>query len=181
MGGGLVAITSGCSVVDLEIAFVIGIIGGIVYYASSQMLLRLHIDDVVDASPVHYFCGIWGVISAGLLAKPENVEMSYGIHESCGAFYKCHGHGGPQLAANLVFIIATSAWVGVIGCIVFGILKAAGCLRVSEETEDIGMDMAEHGGAAYESSYRKSIEAGMVYNNSNILPPPVEARSEATC
>ena len=52
-----------------------------------QLLACLHIDDVVDASPVHLFCGMWGTIAAGLFAKPDNVEMAYGTG-SCGLFYK---------------------------------------------------------------------------------------------
>jgi ammonia channel protein AmtB len=45
---------------------------------------------VVDASPVHFFCGMWGTIAAGLFAKPDNVKMAYGTG-SCGAFYKVIG------------------------------------------------------------------------------------------
>ena len=51
------------------------------------MLLKLKIDDVVDASPVHLFCGIWGTLAAGIFATPDNVEMAYGTG-SCGLFYK---------------------------------------------------------------------------------------------
>ena len=52
-----------------------------------QLLEKLEIDDVVDASPVHFFCGIWGTLAAGLFAKPENVEMAY-TTGSCGLFYE---------------------------------------------------------------------------------------------
>ena len=54
---------------------------------SIQLLVYIRVDDVVEASPVHFFCGIWGTMAAGLFAKPENVAMSYGTG-SCGLFYK---------------------------------------------------------------------------------------------
>ena len=46
---GLVAITSGAPLVNPEGAFVIGVISAGVYYTSAKLLLRLRIDDVVDA------------------------------------------------------------------------------------------------------------------------------------
>ena len=51
-----------------------------------QLLEKLKIDDVVDASPVHFFCGVWGTIAAGIFASPSNVEMAYGTG-SCGLVY----------------------------------------------------------------------------------------------
>ncbi|XP_063693862.1 uncharacterized protein LOC134825564 [Bolinopsis microptera] len=153
---GLVSITAGCSVVDVELAFVVGIIGGIIYFSSSQLLVFLRIDDVVDASPVHFFCGMWGTIAAGLFAEPDNVKMAYGTG-SCGLFYKCNGNGGKQLGANLVFILAVSAWVGLFAFIIFGLLSLMKLLRVSEETEKMGLDIKEHGGAAYEMNARRSV------------------------
>ncbi|XP_063692066.1 ammonium transporter 2-like [Bolinopsis microptera] len=156
---GLVSITAGCSVVDVEMAFLIGVIGGIVYYSASKLLTCLHIDDVVDASPVHLFCGIWGTIAAGLFAKPENVEMAYGTG-SCGLFYKCDGNGGKQFGANLVFILAVIAWVGIFAIIIFSILQILNMLRVSEETEKMGLDVKEHGGAAYEVTRKSRFSGG---------------------
>ncbi|KAL5246906.1 hypothetical protein ACHWQZ_G018946 [Mnemiopsis leidyi] len=173
---GLVSITAGCSVIDVELAFLTGIIGGIIYFASAQLLVYIRVDDVVEASPVHFFCGIWGTMAAGLFAKPENVEMSYGTG-SCGLFYKCNGNGGKQFGANMVFIIAVTAWVGVFAVLIFGILSLLKILRVSEETEKMGLDLKEHGGAAYEthrsvwkdhrsrSKTPKQIEEGVVINN----------------
>lgn len=52
--------------------------------------LSVQIDDVVDASPVHMFCGAWGVLAAGLLAEKDNYGESYYSDrqgECCGAFY----------------------------------------------------------------------------------------------
>merc|ERR1712224_1171191 len=52
--GGLVAITAGCSVVTPWAALIIGIIGGWVYLGMSKLLIKLRIDDAVDAIPVHF-------------------------------------------------------------------------------------------------------------------------------
>lgn len=46
---GLVAITAGAPLINPEGAFVIGVISAGVYYCSADMLLKLGIDDVVDA------------------------------------------------------------------------------------------------------------------------------------
>jgi Amt family ammonium transporter len=50
---GLVAITAGCSVVTPWAALIIGAIGGLVYIAGSKLLIKLKIDDAVDAIPIH--------------------------------------------------------------------------------------------------------------------------------
>ena len=42
-----------------------------------QLLVALKIDDVVDASPVHLFCGVWGAIATGLFCEPGTFMDSY--------------------------------------------------------------------------------------------------------
>lgn len=59
----------------------------IIVQTTNQLLEKLKIDDVVDASPVHLFCGAWGTIAAGLFAHPDNVAVAYGTG-SCGLFFK---------------------------------------------------------------------------------------------
>mmetsp|Transcript_17800 Transcript_17800/g.60733 ORF Transcript_17800/g.60733 Transcript_17800/m.60733 type:complete len:444 (-) Transcript_17800:126-1457(-) len=146
--GGLVSITAPCSVVEPFIAVFIGIIGGIVYFYSSKMLKKLKIDDPLDASPVHFFCGMWGVISCGLLASKGNVEAAYGTSpDDYGAFY---GGGGKQLGIQIAGTIAIAAWTCGMSAIMFFALKAMGVLRVSEEDELMGLDESHHGGAAYD-------------------------------
>ena len=56
---GLVAITAGCAVVEPWAAVVIGIIAGWLYIYASGLLIRLRIDDAVDAIPVHMVNGAW--------------------------------------------------------------------------------------------------------------------------
>lgn len=118
---------------------VIGVVGGVVYLASSKLLLKIQIDDVVNAIPVHFFCGIWGVISVSLFATKDNYSLAYyGDGDKCkGLFYGGHGNA---LGANLVFILAVIAWVGTTSFVLFyGIKKTIG-------DEDIGMDDSKHGG-----------------------------------
>ena len=43
-------------------AIIIGGIGGLVVYYGTRLLIRLKIDDVVGAIPVHGFAGIWGTL-----------------------------------------------------------------------------------------------------------------------
>jgi Amt family ammonium transporter len=67
--GGLVAITAGCADVEAHGAFWVGLIAAPVYLVlSSKPLVKLKIDDVIGASPVHLFCGMWRVIAPGLFA-----------------------------------------------------------------------------------------------------------------
>jgi Amt family ammonium transporter len=85
---GLVSITAPCPVVEPWAAIFIGLIGGGVYFSSCKLLLKLQIDDVVSASPVHMFCGMWGVLTPGLFATQKNWGMAYAtlagaVTESC--------------------------------------------------------------------------------------------------
>ena len=81
---GLVSITAGCGNVECGSAFAIGLVGAFVYQGSSMLLQKLKIDDPVDASPVHGFCGIWGVLAAGFLDWGKGLDQYHGWagHES---------------------------------------------------------------------------------------------------
>ena len=75
---GLVSITAGCGNVECGSAFAIGLVGAFVYQGSSMLLQKLKIDDPVDASPVHGFCGIWGVLAAGFLDWGKGIDQYHG-------------------------------------------------------------------------------------------------------
>lgn len=72
------SITAACPVVQPYAAVIIGSVGGFVYYLSSRLLQAWKIDDPLDASPVHFFCGMWGILAAGLFATKKNVLEVYG-------------------------------------------------------------------------------------------------------
>lgn len=149
---GLVAITAGCASVDTWAAVVIGVIAGWVYMFSSKLIIRLRIDDAVDAIPVHMFGGMWGVIAAGLFSKPELLARAFSLDAHVGWFYEWgRGSGdftliGTQLA-GVAFILG---WVGFTTGILFYTLNFMGMLRVSAFEEEAGMDISRHKGSAYD-------------------------------
>jgi Amt family ammonium transporter len=145
--GGLVAITAPCAVCDGYAAVFIGIIGAMIEYGSEKMLLKLKIDDVLSASPVHFFAGAWGVIASGLFATQANTSQAYGSSvDDYGAFY---GGGGKQLGIQISGVLAFAAWTCGMSAIMFFALKAANVLRVSVADEATGLDESHHGGSAY--------------------------------
>ena len=68
---GLVSITAGAYVLSPWSAILAGFVGSVVLWASSKLLLKLKIDDPLEAFPVHGACGAWGVIAVGLFADQE--------------------------------------------------------------------------------------------------------------
>ena len=149
---GLVAVTSSCSVIEPWAALICGFVGAFVYVFSAKLLLKLRIDDPLEAAPIHGFTGAWGVLYAGLMAKPEYLAEVYSRPNASGAFY---GKNGRLLGANIVGIIAIFAWTTVTISIVFGALKATGCLRISVEEEEAGIDISHHGGSAYTTDFKE--------------------------
>ena len=146
--GGLVSITGPCAVVEPYAAVIIGVIGGFVYFGSHNLLLKLKIDDPLDASPVHFFCGAWGVIASGLFATKEGVVLgAFANDQYYGAFY---GDDGTQLGIQFAGMAAIALWTCITSGVMFFVLKSMGILRVPPEDELAGLDESHHGGSAYD-------------------------------
>jgi Amt family ammonium transporter len=123
--GGLVAITAEPLTPTPLMAIIIGSIGGIIVIVGTEALTRFKIDDVVGAIPVHLFAGIWGTLAVPL----TNSGTSF----------------GPQLLGTA----SICAFVFVVSFIVWSIMKATIGIRISEEAEKEGTDIAETGVTAY--------------------------------
>ncbi len=122
---GLVSITAGPLDPSLFGALWIGAVGGIIVVVTIPMLDRMKIDDVVGAIPVHLIAGFWGT-----LAVP---------------FYT----DGTSFITQIVGFVTIGIFVTVVSAVVWMILKATMGIRVDEETEINGLDMAELGMEAY--------------------------------
>ncbi|SEG26256.1 ammonium transporter [Thalassococcus halodurans] len=120
---GLVSITAEPLAPSLFGSLITGGIGGVIVVFAVPMLDKMKIDDVVGAIPVHLIAGIWGTLAV--------------------AFYT--GNWGAQITG----IIAIGVFTFVVSAVVWFILKAVTGIRVSEEDEINGLDMAELGMEAY--------------------------------
>jgi len=63
---GLVSITACCNNVEMWAAIVIGIVGCIIYLIADRFLKKMQIDDPIEASQIHGFCGYWGCLAVGI-------------------------------------------------------------------------------------------------------------------
>ncbi len=122
---GLVAITAEPSTPTALEATLIGAIGGLIVVFAIITLDKLKIDDPVGAISVHGVAGAWG-----LLAVPLTNE-------------------GATITAQLIGLGAIFAWTFTASFVVWMILKVVMGLRVSEEEEYNGVDLAECGLEAY--------------------------------
>ncbi|PSL13871.1 ammonium transporter [Marinobacterium halophilum] len=122
---GLVAITADPLSPTALSSTLIGAIGGTLVVIAIITLDKLRIDDPVGAISVHGVVGIWGLLAVPL----NNADATFG--------------------AQLLGIVSIFGWVFVASLIVWLILKAVMGVRVSEEEEYEGVDLAECGMEAY--------------------------------
>ncbi|KPQ25990.1 MAG: ammonium transporter, Amt family [Halomonas sp. HL-48] len=122
---GLVAITADPLSPSALSATIIGAIGGLIVVAAIVTLDKVKLDDPVGAISVHGVVGIWGV-----LAVPLN-------------------NGDANFGAQIIGILGIFGWVFLASLVVWLILKAIMGIRVSEEEEYEGVDIAECGLEAY--------------------------------
>lgn len=189
---GLVAITSGCAVVQPWAAVVIGMIAGWFYLAGSHLLIKFRLDDAVDAIPVHLVNGIWGILATGLFADPGLLLDAYGRDKHAGWFYSW-GRGSADatlLAAQIVGLLFIVGWVAVLMFPFFLLLNYFGWFRADSLEELVGLDISYHGGSAvntdsgerqyeYVEAFRK--RQGLRKRRRRHLPPHQEdAAAEAT-
>merc|ERR1712183_1217696 len=134
----------------------IGLISGIVYVFSSKLLVKLKIDDAVDAIPVHFFCGIWGCIATGLFAEPSRLIKAYGVASGddlhAGWFYSWGRQSGDAnlLLCEFLGILFIIAWCVAIMYPFFFTLNMFGMFRVDPLDEEVGLDISHHKGSAYD-------------------------------
>eukprot|EP00501_MAST-03F_sp_TOSAG23-6_P000884 GSMAST32.ASY1.ANO1.920.1 assembled CDS len=76
---GAVSITASCGIVSPAASICIGVIGSLILLLFSWILEKFEIDDPLDASSVHGFCGIWGCLAVGIFATDEKVAAGLSI------------------------------------------------------------------------------------------------------
>lgn len=136
--GGLVGITAGCAYVDTWAAVVIGLIAGVVMIFGVRFVKDiLKVDDPVGAVTVHGICGAWGLLAVGIFASGYN-----GVEGLIVGNFE-------QLVPQIVGMLVAIAWGFGAGFVLFKGIDLTMGLRASEEEESQGLDIPEHGAAAY--------------------------------
>ena len=140
---GLVAITPAAGFVDVSGAIVIGLLVSVFcFFMVSVVKGKLGYDDSLDAFGVHGIGGIWGAFATGLFATPV-IQSAYS-----GAFA-----GNPkQLGIQLIAIITTLVYSGVLTAILFKIVEKTLGIRATENEEFAGLDITQHNEMAYNES-----------------------------
>ena len=122
---GLVSITAEPLTPSPLLATAIGAVGGVVVVASIVALDKLRIDDPVGAISVHGVVGIWGLLAVVL------------------------SNGDATLGAQVTGLFVILAWTFVASLAFWWLIRLVIGLRVSEEDEYEGIDLAECGMEAY--------------------------------
>lgn len=127
---GLVSITAGPNVITVPCSLIVGFIGGCIVVFSVLFFDKVKLDDPVGAVSVHGIAGIWGTIA---LALP---------------FFN-GGNTSVSIGSQIYGIVSVGAFAFIFSLVVFLALKFTLGVRVSEEEENEGLDVAEHGIDAY--------------------------------
>ena len=121
---GLVSITAGADAVGPWQSVIMGAIGGVIVVFSILFFDKIKIDDPVGAISVHGVVGIWGTIAVAIF-------------------------GGANFMSQIIGVVSVYSFAFLFSLVLFLILKVVMGVRVSDEEEAEGLDVAEHGAPAY--------------------------------
>ncbi|OGI04698.1 MAG: ammonia channel protein [Candidatus Melainabacteria bacterium GWF2_37_15] len=124
---GLVAITPAAGFVGPMASIAIGAVAGILCYMAVNLKSILRYDDSLDVVGVHGVGGTWGAIATGIFAATAS------------------------LSAQFISVIVAWVFAFTLTVIILKILDMTMGLRVTEEGENIGLDLCEHGERGYTS------------------------------
>lgn len=141
MVAGLVAITPACGTTGPVGAIVLGFLAAIAcFFFVTTVKHKMGYDDSLDVFGVHGVGGIIGAIGTGILAAPSLGGTGF-IAEG--------GTMGAQVWAQILGVVITIIWSGVVSFVALYICKAVTGLRVKEDEEREGLDLVSHGERAY--------------------------------
>ena len=130
---GLVAITPAAGFVTPAAAILIGFGAGIVCYAAAHLRARWKVDDALDVFAVHGVGGAFGAVATGIFAAEVGLLA---------------GNPG-QLIVQLVGVVAAGAYAVAVTAGILALVNLVTRIRVPSEAEERGLDLAQHGEAAY--------------------------------
>ncbi|REC47808.1 ammonium transporter [Chryseobacterium pennipullorum] len=127
---GLVAITPGCGFVNIQESLFIGFVTAIVSNTMLNLKPLKKIDDTLDVFACHGVGGIMGMILTAVFAHGENASLL---------------HGGVEVFLHhmaALFLVSVFTFFG--SLLLYKITDSIITLRVSEESENTGLDLSQH-------------------------------------
>ncbi len=140
MVAGLGTITPASGFVSPGGALALGCIAGAVCFFATQWFKRyLHIDDSLDVASVHGVGGVIGSLLVGVLGSTALGGAGFPMHSSIGS----------QLLIQAIGVVCVGGWCAIVTWILLRLLDATLGLRVTDEQETEGLDLASHGERGY--------------------------------
>lgn len=137
---GLVAITPACGFIGPMGSIILGFTASFVsLWGVTKLKGALGYDDSLDVFGVHGLAGIWGAVGTGVLMAPGLGGVGYAEGVTMGG----------QVTTQIIAVVVTLIWTGVVSVILYKVVDMVVGLRVSEEYEREGLDTTEHGERAY--------------------------------
>jgi Amt family ammonium transporter len=172
----LVAITAPSGYVEIWAAPIIGAVAGVIVVLGVYAIDRW-LDDPVGALSAHGLAGIWGTLSCGFFTSPRLAQYN--------AFGDPHGglvYSGSfsQLAAQAIGFTIAFAFVFSASFATFWTIKKLYGLRVTEDEEDAGLDISEHGMYGYPEQFIPAPELIGVASGRPPEPRPAPALGTPT-
>jgi ammonium transporter, Amt family len=163
----LVAITAPSGYIELWAAPIIGAVAGVIVVLGVYAIDKV-IDDPVGALSAHGLAGIWGTISCGIFTAPRLAQYNAFGDPNGGLWYS---GSFDQLIAQVVGFAIAFTFVFAMSFSTFWVIKKVYGLRVTEEEEDAGLDISEHGMYGYPEQFIPEPE----YPGGGPMPAPAPA------
>ncbi|MGB2123551.1 MAG: ammonium transporter, partial [Candidatus Puniceispirillaceae bacterium] len=143
MVAGLATVTPASGFIGVPGGLILGLVGGVGCYVAVDIIRgKLNIDDSLDVFAVHGVGGIIGSLLVAFLALPSFGGLGLADGVSAGA----------QFMVQVKSVAITVIWTAVVSAIILMVARATVGLRVDEQTEVEGLDLAEHGERGYPGS-----------------------------
>lgn len=150
---GLVGITPAAASVDTWGALAIGVLSGVASAYAVGLKYKFGYDDSLDVVGVHLVSGMVGTLAIGFFANLSEGTTWAGAGDPLapkdGLFY---GGGFDQLATQAIAALIVVVFSFVVTYLIALAIKYTIGIRVSEDIEVAGIDLAEHGETAYEEA-----------------------------
>ena len=128
---GLVAVTAGAHALTPMESILIGAVGALLMAWAQEKLLQYRIDDAVGAIPAHLVAGIWGTLAVGLFGDLMVLDTGNTRWQ--------------QVGVQALGIVVCGVWCVLVTWLFLRPWRKGGGLRVTEEEERTGLNVAEHG------------------------------------